>query len=81
MKIIINYKKPIFDDNSKITGFELFNRYIIVIKYNLNKKIFFLAVFLKFLILFLGIFKGNIMHFLRSLGNIAGVCKIIFNFK
>ena len=29
MKIIINYKKPIFDDNSKITGFELFNRYII----------------------------------------------------
>jgi len=29
MKIIINYKKPIFDDNSKITGFELFNKYII----------------------------------------------------
>jgi hypothetical protein len=29
MKIIINYKNPIFDDNSKITGFELFNRYII----------------------------------------------------
>ena len=28
MKIIINYKKPIFDDNSKITGFELFNRSI-----------------------------------------------------
>ena len=29
MKIIINYKKPVFDENSKIIGFELFNKYII----------------------------------------------------
>jgi hypothetical protein len=29
MKIIINYKKPIFDDNSKIINFELYNKYII----------------------------------------------------
>jgi hypothetical protein len=29
MKIIINYKKPIFNDNSKIINFELYNKYII----------------------------------------------------
>ena len=86
-KFIISHKAiflhPLNIDRSSFNFgiVEVFNRYIIVIKYNLNKKIFFLAVFLKFLILFLGIFKGNIMHFLRSLGNIAGVCKIIFNFK
>jgi hypothetical protein len=38
MKIIINYKKPIFDDNSKITGFELFNKYIIENKYIIDNK-------------------------------------------
>jgi GT2 family glycosyltransferase len=56
---------------------EVFNRYIIVSKYNLNRKKFFLAAFLKFVILFLGIFKGNTRFFLRSLGNIAGILKII----
>ena len=29
MKIIINYKKPIFDENTKIIEFEIFNKYII----------------------------------------------------
>lgn len=60
---------------------EVFNRYIIVKKYNLNKKIFFLAAFLKFVILFFGIFKGDTRLFLRSLGNIAGIFKIIINSK
>ena len=60
---------------------EVFNRYMIVKKYNLNKKNFLLAVLLKFVILFLGIFKGNTRFFLRSLGNIAGIFKIIFSSK
>jgi glycosyltransferase involved in cell wall biosynthesis len=60
---------------------EVFNRFRIVKKYSLNKKIFFIAVLLKFIILFLGILKGNIRHFLRSLGNIVGIFKIIINSK
>ena len=86
-KFIISHKAiflhPLNIDRSSFNFgiIEVFNRYIIVKKYNLNKKIFFLAVFLKFTILFLGIFKGNIKHFLRSLGNIAGTFKIILNFK
>ncbi len=60
---------------------ELFNRYKIVVKHNLNKKLFFIASFLKFIIFFLSILKGNKKYFLRSLGNIKGVYKIIIKFK
>jgi GT2 family glycosyltransferase len=60
---------------------EVLNRYRIVTKYSLNKKLFFIAVFLKFITLFLGILRGNKKYFLRSLGNIVGIFKIIIYFK
>ena len=40
MKIIINYKKPVFDENTKIIGFELYNKYIIDNKFKKGGDIF-----------------------------------------
>ena len=56
---------------------EIVNRYKIVKKYYLNKKLFFLGAIIRSLISFLSIFKGNINYFFRAWGNIFGIFKCL----
>jgi glycosyltransferase involved in cell wall biosynthesis len=56
---------------------EITNRYNIVKKYQLNIFYFYFGTFLKFLISFSGIFKGNINNLKRSFGNITAIFKCL----
>ena len=58
---------------------EVINRFQIVKKYNFDIYFFFLFVFLRFLISFLGIFKFRLSSFLRAIGNIYGIIQCIKN--
>lgn len=58
---------------------EVINRFQIVKKYNFDIYFFFLFVFLRFLISFLGIFKFRLSSFLRAIGNIYGIILCIKN--
>jgi GT2 family glycosyltransferase len=57
---------------------EITNRYIVVRKHKLNIISFFLGSFLRFLISFLLIFKKDLKFFFRSIGNVVGILKCLF---
>jgi GT2 family glycosyltransferase len=82
--IISHLAKYIHPTNVDRSGFkfgitEVINRYKIVKKNHLNKIIFFISLFIRFLYsLLISLLKLNSNYFLRAFGNIFGVFLIIF---
>lgn len=82
--IISHLAKYIHPANVDRSGFkfgitEVINRYKIVKKNYLNKIIFFISLFIRFLYsLLISLLKLNFNYFLRAFGNIIGVFLIIF---
>ena len=75
------FRNPNFVERSNFEfGFkEVINRYKFVKKFNLNKMLFLINCFFRFIKSFIQIFKFKINYLMRSIGNIYGIITILFN--
>jgi glycosyltransferase involved in cell wall biosynthesis len=71
------FKHPndIIRNNYNFGIIEIFNRFLIVHRYKLSKKSFFLGAILRTMISFSGFFEGKSKSIFRTFGNIIGILK------
>lgn len=77
-KAKFNHPNDVERKNFNFGVTEIINRYIVVRKHKLNIISFFLGAFLRFFISFLLIFKKDFRFFFRSIGNVTGIMKCLF---